>query len=140
MDVQKILENIEIVTETFPLKASDVEIVFGVPLCLAQGSNEFFTVKEGRSGTTRIEVREPTSESVDRGKYGMLLVELRSSMCSADLDGRFGRQKELGSEISGPHSQIFPIYHVYTRSWGELRLGLDRGSGYLREVVIDANM
>lgn len=126
-----------------PFVTAEVGDALGVVLTETTASNAFFRVWASANGPepfTSVEVREPQSGSVERGRDGMILLTLDTGcVTAADLASHVGPSDGVPSAPSPEAPADTPHYVAHPTPWGVVRLGYAPGSGCLRSVVVDAN-
>lgn len=142
LDAKALKTHVDALTASLPLTAAKAEAQLGVTLTRgSQGSNKYFDVAsgEGSGALTRVEVREPSPASVQRGKHGMVLLTLSNCLKAEQIEPVFGTPPPAPPDVPRPEQQQLPEYKEMEQSWGVLRFGYARDTGCLVSVVIDAN-
>lgn len=143
MDPSAALEMISHIASQRPFEAEAIARLAGMPLRQKASSNAWFTVystDQAGSAFASLEVREPTQQSLDKGKGGLVLVGLSGDcLLAADVGDRFGAAKPGPPAPPSPRApRSAPATVTHPQPWGEVRLGYDRDSGCLVQVVLDA--
>lgn len=125
-----------------PMMVAGIERLTGCRLREDAGnSNPYIRLYRGgaaRAPIESVELRLPRAGATR--KDGLLILEIdpaAAALRQADLVAQFGSAFTL--DVPSPdYPPDYPLYTIYSFSWGDLRLVLGRASGLLETVVIDA--
>ena len=128
-------------TSDMPFSAHTVEQRLGAELERQSSSNDWFTVSYGTvsdtEGVRSVEVREPTMQSIGRGKNGLILLELDDGPTEDELSSVFDEMERAPAPY--PDAPQDRVALEVPRPWGLLTIGIDRGSRRARTVLLDTS-
>ncbi len=128
--------------EARPLTREKVEQLTGVRLGVNSGAtNPFYAlyVSAAPHGfLKRVELREALRGATRKGGLVILDVDPQAAgVKHAQVPERYGKDFRYEPPApSGPPGGL--AYYLYTRPWGDLRIGFELSHGWVEAVVIDA--
>ncbi len=139
----ELFDALEALAASRPFRVDDVSRKTGLALAPDKdGTDEIFAVHRGRNpaGPLFVEAELRTPGPGATAPDGILILTLNRAVAvtARNATSRFGSEQDL--IVPTPRQPAdTPVYAVYRRPWGDLRLGFERGGRRLLvKVVLDA--